>query len=398
MHELLAAISFHDAWAYILHNADESSLPMIDSAIPPLPISERKLLDLKEKLKRGHTNTDIQSIVSNPDNQMWIQGPPPIFTNNEAPALARSLDALSCAVRSCCDQANKQFFNMANAIVEESKKVDAGGMTLPISSTGLAVMAREQELCNRNLVLSAATLLRQYETSTNSSTRGHQMAVHIMDAFLVNTGDESGGFSGEQIKSLLSACNILIDHPLLLYQPGPLYHMMTNAAVLLCHVLNGLYANFSATPPGGIEVELFQEVLDAFISVRNLVDCHRKKMPPRLRCHGIPRPNISLLKSEQPEAPLIDLGKTVMCSCRGCQGFVLVACSPCVTAEKAQAERLKQQPSLHQEVKDHDAGNFDSDNLYRDSDNLNRELVDLGIELDLDDDALLSVLSRIIAL
>ena len=46
-----------------------------------------------------------------------IQGAPPVFLNNEAPLRARSLDALACAVRTCCDQANGRFA----AISKEAK-------------------------------------------------------------------------------------------------------------------------------------------------------------------------------------------------------------------------------------------------------------------------------------
>ena len=35
--------------------------------------------------------------------------------------------------------------------------------------------------------------------------------------------------------------------------------------------------------------------------------------------------------------PFIDLGETLLCPCRGCQGFVLMACSPCVAAERARS-------------------------------------------------------------
>lgn len=389
MHELIAAISFHDSWAYILHNADLGALPKIDDFIPPLPVSEKKSAELKEKLSLGLTDTDSLSIVVNPDNQMWIQGAPPVFINNEAPPLARSLDALACAVRSCCDQANKQFEKMAKLMVDDSQgdSMNMNHADVPISSTGTAVTAREKELCSRNLVLSAATLLRQHEASIENVTSrmGHKMAVHLMDAFLVNNGDENGGFSGDQIKNLLSACKIIVDYPLLLHQPGPMYHMASNATVLLCHLLNGLYSNLPSGSSGGIEIELFDEVLDTFTSVRNLLECHRKILPVQHRCHGIPRPNLSLLNVKNYEGsdkPFIDLGKTCMCYCRGCQGFVLVACSPCVAAEKAQAARLKQH--------DHKGG-VDSSDL-----DLDRELNDLGIELNLDDDALLHVLSRIL--
>ena len=49
------------------------------------------------------TATNPSYVAANPMNKMWIQGPPPVFINNEAPALSRSLDALACAIRSCCD-------------------------------------------------------------------------------------------------------------------------------------------------------------------------------------------------------------------------------------------------------------------------------------------------------
>jgi len=384
--ELLAAVAFQDTWAYLFNKADDSTLS----------IGQRNFLNQHvERPRPGPTITGMPSIASNPDNQMWLSL---IFTNNEAPALARSLDALACAVRSCFHPASVQLEHMAKSMLQETQ------------------IQKGNELCNRNLILSAFTLLRQYEASSNASTSGHRMAIHLLDAFLVNTGDESGGFSGEQIKNLLSACYILIDHPLLLYQPGPIYHMMTNAAVLLCHLLNGLFENRRITTPltGGMETELFQEILDTFISVRILLDSHRKKMPVRLRCHGIPRPNISLLtlkESEQPEVPFIDLGKTLLCFCPGCHEFVLVACSPCVAAEKAQAARLKQQSTLHEEFKDpkfvssepwwsnlHQEAKTDDEDKGRESSELSKELSDLGIELDLEDDSLLGVLSHIISM
>ena len=164
---------------------------------------------------------------------------------------------------------------------------------------------------------------------------------------------------------------------------------MSNAAVLLCHLLNGLHAKCSmrdsssagSSNDGGAggnnnESDLFYETLDTFMSIRKLLNMHRQNLPVRLRCHAIPRPNIGPSKKTDPETPFIDLGETLMCSCRGCQGFVLMGCSPCVAAERSL------QSSKVQAVQLESDGDFQ------------REIDDLG-DFNLDDDALFSILSRV---
>ena len=230
-----------------------------------------------------------------------------------------------------------------------------------------------------------------------------------MDAFLEGGDEEeAGGFTDSQIQSLLSVCNAAVEHPLLLYQGGPTYHMVSNAAILLCHLLNGMHANRGAGEPAGeMEAALFNEVLDTFIAVRKLLNIHRRKLPVRLRCHGIPRPNFGGVLSSSPSnsgpnnadrnnllgatAPFIDLGETLMCGSRGCQGFVLMACSPCVAAERAKAATMRQEAVLARE--EHaKAGNGKGE-----VNEFDKELYDLGLEFGMDDDALLDVLGRIIA-
>lgn len=379
--QLLAAISFHDSWAYMIYNANESGLPDIDGVIPRVQECGRSLLNTPVEQKYN-ISTDHVSIASDPQNQMWIQGPPPVFINNEAPPLSRSLDALSCAIRSCCDQANSRFDGIAKEFGMPSDGV-------PNSATASAVTANQNELCSRNMVLSAFVLLQQTESATSDEkNQGQHLLISAMDAFLEG-GDptEPGGFTDSQIQSLLSVCNTVIDNPLLLFQAGPTYHMVSNAAILLCHLLNGLHATRSATssvrPTGGdMEAALLDEVLDTYIAVRKILTSHRRKVPMLLRCHGLPRPNLSVLShnSGGTDAPFIDLGETQMCVSRGCQGFVLMACSPCVAAERAQAARAMHQ----QELTDQDDAAHDL-----------REIID--DDIDIDDDELLNILGRIVA-
>ena len=387
----MAAISYLDSWAYMIYNADEEKLPSAEGGVPRIG---------------GCGSGACSQIASDPKNANWIQGAPPVYLNNEAPLPARALDALACAVRSCCDQANSRFAAIARAA--ELGQSDLSGTedqsAIAETPTATAVMANNNELCSRNLVLSAFTLMQQYEATTASAfhkSQGQRMVISAMDAFLENSDEDgSGGFTDSQIQSLLSVCNTAIENPFLLHHAGPSYHMVTNAAVLLCHLLNGMYAmKASQGKLGDMEMAMFEEVLDTVIAVRKLLTIHRRKLPVKLRCHGIPRPCLDMMVkapsgSEEngddefagldASKPLIDLGETILCACRGCQGFVLMACSPCVAAERAMAaqERLEVEDAREQEAME--------------TGDLDRELDDLGAEFDLDDDALLGMISQLI--
>jgi hypothetical protein len=257
-----------------------------------------------------------------------------------------------------------------------------------ITPTTTAVLAHENELCSRNMVLSAFTLLQQYEAATPTShkNQGIHLIISAMDAFLDNGDeDETGGFTDSQIQSLLSVCNTVIENPFLLHHGGPTYHMVSNAAVMLCHLLNGMYAMKGADgvqQQGDMEAAMFEEVLDTFIAVRKLLVIHRRKLPVKLRCHGIPRPSLGLPDEGK---PFIDLGETLLCACRGCQGFVLMACSPCVAAERALAADNKRSVEAAREAQ------------VEAADDMDKELDDLSNDFNLDDDALLGMLSQLIS-
>lgn len=423
---LLAAISFHDAWAYLMHNAAEDVLPDIDESLPRVNNDGEN--GNNNPATSSATDGEIEAeygcctapsaVAADPINQMWMQGSPPVFLNNEACPISRSLDAFACAIRTCCDQANTQFEDMAKesgmAMAPEGGGGSNGhqqGMPSQVTATATAVMANENELCSRNIVLSAKTLLDQHWGSSNENVKKHGlvMVAASMSAFLENGADQGGdgdngsgggGFTEDQIKNMMTACDIIIQHPLLLHSPGPIYHMASNGAILLCHLLNGIHANCGSNAdnnsngsgsPHGSKVEsiLFDEVLDTFMAMRKVLNIHRKNLPVKLRCHGIPRPsNIGPFKksaSADPEAAFIDLGDTIMCLCRGCQGFVLMGCSPCVAAERS----LKATQRAADESSDIQQQWHEADNDF------DRQIGEMD-DFNLDDDALLEVLSRIV--
>eukprot|EP00529_Nitzschia_sp_RCC80_P017339 CAMPEP_0113523382 /NCGR_PEP_ID=MMETSP0014_2-20120614/45677_1 /TAXON_ID=2857 /ORGANISM="Nitzschia sp." /LENGTH=843 /DNA_ID=CAMNT_0000421471 /DNA_START=181 /DNA_END=2713 /DNA_ORIENTATION=+ /assembly_acc=CAM_ASM_000159 len=384
---LLAAVAFLDAWAYMIYNADESKLPKIDDAIPPVERADKEPGSTTTEMEYS-IKTNPGCIASEPRNQNWIQGAPPVYLNNEAPLPARSLDALALQYELA---AIKQMVgSLQFRRKPTTKKMEAIPQSTIITPTTTAVLAHESELCSRNMVLSAFTLLQQYEaaTPTSQKNQGIHLIISAMDAFLDNgdEDDESGGFTDSQIQSLLSVCNTVLENPFLLHHGGPTYHMVSNAAVMLCHLLNGMFAMKGPSgvqKQGDMEAAMFEEVLDTFIAVRKLLVIHRRKLPVKLRCHSIPRPPLGL---PEEGSPFIDLGETLLCACRGCQGFVLMACSPCVAAERARAAATKREGEAIREAQVEAA-----------ADDMDKELEDLSNDFNLDDDALLGMLSQLIS-
>lgn len=387
---LVAAISFLDSWAYMIFNADEKKVPRIDNSIPPVERSSQALLAPTQVEMEYNVRISPGCIASDPRNSNWIQGAPPVFLNNEAPLRARSLDALACAVRTCCDQANGRFA----AISKEAKtnNMEAIPQETIITPTTTAVFGHENELCSRSMVLSAFTLLQQYEQITPSShkNQGMHLVMSAMDAFLDNgDDDESGGFTDSQIQSLLSVANTVIENPLLLHHAGPTYHMVSNAAIMLCHLLNSMYMMKGGAAGlqndqqlgGGMEAAMFEEVLDTFMALRKLLVSHRRKLPVNLRCHSIPRPSLILPTG----GPFIDLGETLLCRCRGCQGFALMTCSPVVAAQKAQAAVTKRSVEAAREAQ------------VQAADKMEKTHVNISPDFSNDDDALLSMLQHLVA-
>lgn len=407
-----------------MHNGSLDSLPNIDEYMP--------CLSSMNDANSGNTimskNGSVFSIATNPLNQMWMQGSPPVFLNNEANLVSRSLDAFSCAVRTCCDYANTSF--------EEIVKASGIGLntTGPLSPTYSAILANENELCSRNIVMSAKTFLDQHSfiSATTTTKHGLRFVAHAMSAFVENSltndlQERSGGgesnlesFTHLQIKNLLAACDIIIQHPLLLHSPGPVYHMAGNAAIMLCHLLNVIYSKYNSEaakqsnnngsgikPPVNMaDSILFDDALDTYITLRRVVSIHRKSLPVKLRCHALPRPSrLGLFKETIENGKkydtdphhqefFIDLGETLMCLCRGCQVFVLMGCSPCMAAERlVNAEKMNERQDIKdgflkfQEVTDADNDRFEH--------KWGREGFNQREDTQSDDDELLEIISRI---
>ena len=307
---LLAAISIQDSWAYMMYNAGADYVPKIDGQIAPLPELAASANDEEDPAPIR----DISKIVRDPKNQVWIQGTPPIFVDNSAPSPTRALDALSCAIRSCCDKANVMIEDQ----LEEAASLEGRSFTPKKFNcvTARAVLANESELCSRNIILSAEMLMKQeVNQSESNSFLGIECLLRAMCVFL-DEGSEHG-FSESQVDGLLKTLNTFIQYPSMLWHAGPSYHLFTNATIMVCHFLNGMHQKRYASPEGlnAMENAMFEEFHDTFIAARKLLMAHRNKLPHRIRCHGIPRSNPTASKDE----PIVDLDEALLCGCRGCQ-------------------------------------------------------------------------------
>jgi hypothetical protein len=74
---LIAAVSFHDALAYMLHNASEEALPDIDQVLPRFETKNngRGEFDEMGEIERKYgISTNAKCVAGEPHNQMWMQG------------------------------------------------------------------------------------------------------------------------------------------------------------------------------------------------------------------------------------------------------------------------------------------------------------------------------------
>jgi hypothetical protein len=381
----------------MMHNANDKDIPEFDASIPPAEeaLLQRSIVrtDIHDIEEKYGIKTSVSQIATDPKNKNWIQGAPAVYLNNEAPLNARVLDAVSCAVRTCCDFANTRFatLTLENRLVTE-RETPANTCIITPTPTATAVMAHENELCSRNVISSAFALMQQDEANKrgHGKNEGQHLFITALDAFLEDGNyDSDRGFTENQIQNLLSVCNSVIENPFFLYHAGPTYHMVTNAATLLCHLLNALYSMKKKKKFGPMEVTLFEEVFDTLIAIRKLLTIHRRKLPVRLRCHELPRISLAVdahssNNGKSDDHPLIDMTETLLCCCRGCQGFALMACSPCVAAERARAAASRLDVIAAQESEAIELGALTD--FYGDIDS----------DFDLDDDALLSVINNLI--
>lgn len=255
---LLAAMSLQDSFVYILYKGLDDTLPNIDSAFPPVN-------------KPDSTNSFVSIAASNPLNQVWIQGIPPVYSKGTAPFKSRVNDAIACAIRS---------------YVDEAASLKSDGASKGKSATALAVEGNQQLSCRR-LVEEAIKILPDNSSPTVATHR------FLLSALAVVVNANDGEISENQLQSTMNVLSNVLDRPALLYG-GPTLHIVNDCAILLGRYINKLRE----------EDALFQDELDLYNSARMCMRSHNNKIPSSLRCNELPRPNLGAMKS----AVLIDFG------------------------------------------------------------------------------------------
>jgi hypothetical protein len=193
--------------------------------------------------------------------------------------------------------------------------------------------------------------------------------------------DEPGELDDSQIQNLLNVMKTIIERPMLLFQGGPTYHIINNCAIFMAHFLNKLHSE-------GVGYEsakaLFEEVLDAYNGSRMVLNSHRNKLPYQLRCHELPRPNMRA--DAKNGENVINFSKVPLCTCRNCQDCVMMGSSSEEVAKRAKTTAVAK--SVSEDTK---SSTSSSTNEY------DRHRSELEKEFDVDDRALLVVLSRMIS-
>lgn len=65
---LIAAISFLDAWAYMIYNADDDKVPQIDNSIPPVERTQQSMMTTVVEMEYN-VKCGPNFIASDPRNQ-----------------------------------------------------------------------------------------------------------------------------------------------------------------------------------------------------------------------------------------------------------------------------------------------------------------------------------------
>jgi len=313
--KLIAAISFQDSLVYMICNgADEDDLPNIDGdiprAVPPHPHSGMAKSTAEKKFGVSISPSRVASIDI---NQMWIQGTPPVFINEDAPVKSRVIDGLACAIRTSLDEAKalqtkeEPQQSSRGRIISRKKKYAEDSKDK--SATQWAVEHYPNELSNSNIVHETTSLLQADKEATFSLFRGHDLLTVALES-IVNSDRDVKYVPGQSILNILEG---IIDRPILLYQGGPTYHIITNCAILLAHKINKLHSTVIKDHNECLK-EQYDTALDIYNMARLVLEKHRSKLPLRLQCHEVP--SVSATANES--GLLIDLSNMTMCTSYNC--------------------------------------------------------------------------------
>lgn len=326
MNSLMAAISFQDSLVYMTYNASEDFVPHIDGDIPRIDGLEA-IISFTDTEKKYGIGIKPSRVALNPMNQIWIQGTPPIFVNMIAPSRSRILDALACAIRSDVDFANsrqtkERIQTIAEISVSRKRKFLSNAVAKEKSETEWAVESHQDELSISNLLAEASDLLpmsnflaevsdlpsgdnKHSSLASDSFFCGLRLLVTATNAIL-NTQTEN-----LDIESLFSILESVIERPILLHQGGPTYHIINSCTIRLAHKINSLQYN-------DLDNNMqFHKALSLYNVSRMMLEKHRDKLPQRLRCCELPIPNHTLGNGR----PMIDLSGVSLCMSNNFQDF-----------------------------------------------------------------------------
>lgn len=300
---LMAAISFQDSLLYMLYNASENFVPNIDEVIPR--VSELETVELLDNAEKKYDIGILPSrVASNPMNQYWIQGVPPIFINERASSQSRVLDAFACAIRSDVDRAkSREKVTRTGRVISRKQRflLDADAEAKDRRATECAVDFHDDELSCTSILVESSILIAEDEQSSlshHSIFSGLRLLKTALDVVL-NAEPES-----LDIQSIFCVLESMMEQPILLFQGGPTYHIINSCTILLAHKINKLLSNDLDS------ALLLHKALDIYNGARMTLEKHRSKLPLRLRCRKLPTPSPATIISG---IPVIDLSGVSIC-------------------------------------------------------------------------------------
>ena len=290
----MAAISFQDSLAYMLYNASKDDLPKIDVPKISIPNDIKAPKTTNAENKYG-INTSMSHVASNPINQMFIQGVPPILIIETAPSKSRALDALACVIRSSLDEAisrqtkdpiqssKGRIISRKRKFLERQEDAEAKDKSV----TERAVNHHPDDLSCENLLTKASRLFEQDSPTLPILFGGHRLLVSALDVFLHSKKEP-------QFQKILDVLEKMLERPMLLSQGGPTFHLLNNCVICLARIINKFHADGLNDVFAKAQ---FEVALNIYNASRVVLEKHRSKLPQRLRCHEIPRPTTAAKKS-----------------------------------------------------------------------------------------------------
>lgn len=302
---LMASISFQDSLLYMVFNASEDLVPNIDETIPR--VSELETVELLDDAEKKYgIGMSPSCVASNPMNQFWIQGVPPIFINEKASSQSRVLDAFACAIRSDVDKAKSREIvqtTRTGRVVSRKQRflLDADAEAKERTATECAVDFHDEELSCTSILVESSILIAEDEQSSlshHSIFSGLRLLKIALDVVLTTEPESL------DIQSIFSVLEIMMEQPILLFQGGPTYHIINSCTILLAHKINNLQSNDLDS------ALLLHKALDIYNGSRMTLEKHRSKLPRRLQCRKLPTPSPSTIISG---GPVIDLSGLSTC-------------------------------------------------------------------------------------